>query len=429
MNPIYGMFNGNFKRYSLYNGLSVALQNHPGLTTSIRLTILHARVHENKGEEGIGHFVEHKIMVDGSKKRTAEEADVIRAKFGYHIPEVDVDWVSIPIGVIPNRLEIALDYLSDVPFNPRFDVSRVESQRGRILREIADEKSMPDFEDKQDYHDALFGDHPCNLSIHGREEVVRSVTIDDLRSFHARGYHPNNTRLIVAGPLPSNIEAIIERYFGNISPGYSTDFQFPSIRPLPDKVLLYRDAQELHDHDYPEDTKADLRLGIIVPPFLSQVGSALELLAHSLISYTDSRLFKVISDRDGLAYEIEGGYLGSFNRGFIEIKGPVRARQVERVIDTIFREMARLRTEPISRTELDTLTDDLYYRTLRKLEHSSGSAHLIEGVFETGITPDEWFRRISAVTPEQIREVAERHLPNDRETGKYVLLVRNPILP
>ena len=47
--------------------------------------------------------------------------------------------------------------------------------------------------------EAVFGDHPLGRAVIGRAEIVRAVDSEQLRSFHAERYVPENVVIGAAG--------------------------------------------------------------------------------------------------------------------------------------------------------------------------------------------------------------------------------------
>src|SRR3989344_6026179 len=195
--------NGNYRKFRLGNGLLVALQETPTQTVSGRLRVWHGALNEKKGEEGIAHFLEHSLMTGGSQKYDPERADEIRGTFGFFNAFTGLEETFFPVDMLAEDSQLFLEYVSDAAFNPRFEVSRVEEERQRVLRETADAKSNPKFKDGK----------AC------REAVVGFASVDTLREFHQRGYHPNNMDLILVGALPKNIEDLVQENFAQFPSG------------------------------------------------------------------------------------------------------------------------------------------------------------------------------------------------------------------
>lgn len=422
------ILNGNYREIRLDNGLYVALQETPTQTVSGRLRVWHGALNEKKGEEGIAHFLEHSLVSGGSQKYDSKKFDEIRATFGSFNACTGLDRTSFPVDMLGEDTQLFLEYVSDMVFNPRFDPLRVEEERQRVLRETADEKSNPGFKDSRAYGEAFFGkDSPHIYSILGNESVVGSASVDTLKEFHERGYHPNNMDLILVGALPNNIEELIQKNFGQFPHGNGKRVKFPRNPELHGSIILHTSAPELYNHENPEQSSSQLGISLVAPTEIDEDSYAVRRLVNILGSDANSILFQSISQRGGLAYEIGAKYDGDNNRGGIYINGSVHSVRANEAIDLIFEEMSKLRKDLVSQEVLERLKRNSRYNIAKAFETNAGHVMAIEIMTDTGLTPEEHIQRMDAVTPEKIREVALKYLPPNRQDGKYVLILRDPL--
>jgi len=322
----------NYREFRLDNGLVVALLETPTQTISGRLRVNHGALQEEEGEEGLAHLLEHGLMTGGTEKYDPEKTDEIRSVFGSYNATTGLDRTLFPVDMLAEDLDLYLDFVSDLAFNPRLDGARVNEEKGRALREMADTKSNPGFRDGQAYREALFGGSPETYFIAGKESVIINATPDDLRVFHSRGYHANNMGLILVGGLPSNIEELIAKHFQEKPTGDGKKFEFPALTPLENKTILHTHAPELYNHDNPQESSAQVSISFIVPPGLHEDSYALSMVVRILGGDSNSRLFKTVSQRKGLAYGLGSSYDGVNNRGIVAISGSVhsvRQREAE----------------------------------------------------------------------------------------------------
>jgi len=419
------VLNGKFREYKLDNGLYVALQETPTETIAGRLRVNYGSLHERDGEEGLAHFLEHVLMAGGTKKYSPKQADRIRGNLGYINAFTGLDRTFIPIDILPDDIQTYLDFVSDAAFNPRFDNGRINEERQRVLREIADNKSTPTFKDNLEYQRALLGDHPSTYFGLGKESVVEGAKPEDFIRVHSRGYNANNMDLILVGNLPKNIETQIERYFGNKPTGKNTSFQFPLAKDLEQRAVFHRSVPELYNVDNPQASSAQITLGFLVPPETSEDFAALQILAGILGGDANSRLFQSISQRKGLAYGIQAGYDGSFNKGVMYVSAGVPSVRQNESIDAIFEEMAMLQRKPVIVRELDRIRKSGRYAIAKHFETNQGHVSAIERTNDIGITPEIAMNNWNQVTPEKLQEVAQHYLP--RKDGKYVLVIGDPL--
>ncbi len=417
-----------YRELTLDNGLFVALQNTPTQTISGRLRIFHGAIHEKKGEEGLAHFVEHALMTGGSKKYTPGDTLAVRSILGNLNAFTSPSETSFPVDMLAEDIELYLDFVSDTVSGPRFDEKKIEEERQRVLREMADAKSQPGFRDFKMFRDALFSENsPHNYFILGKEEVIISASVEDLQKFHERGYHASNMDLILAGGLPGDIEDLIAEKFGQITAGSNMKFVFPRNQLLEKNVFLHTSAPELCNQDNPQGSSAYLVLAFPSATSQDEDHYPVNMLVRFLGANSNSLLFRELSQKRGLAYDISAGYDFSDNKGFISIDGKIDASRRELALEAVFEVMKTLQNDLVSEQSLLLLKRWCKYQVAKTYELNNGHVELIQAKIDRGITPQQYFEGLDAVTPQRIRDAANKYLPSNREEGKYVLLLRDPL--
>ena len=426
--PNMAALNGNYRVLALDNGLAVALQNTPTQTISGRLRVHYGGLYEREGEEGLAHFLEHTVMKGGGRKFAPDAAERVMGTFGNINATTSSHETRFLVGMMADDLELYLEFISDVVFHPRFDLGRVNQERQRVLRETADAKSNPTFQDYKDFRDALFGpDSPHTYHVLGREEVVARATPDDLRKFHTRGYNPNNMDLILVGALPKNVDYLVAKYFADKLSGNRTKYDFPRNPDVKRKTVLHRRAQELYNNNDPKSSSASVNIGFVAPTDEAEDSWAVGRLVQILGGDGNSRLFRCVSQEMGLAYGMSSNYSCQHNAGAINIGGSVQATRADEAIDTIFHEMNRLKSELVDGDELTRINRNAGYELAKHFEINDGRVGTIELEMDKRLTPELQLQKMNAVTPEMVREAANKYFPTGRADGKYVLLLRDPL--
>ena len=419
------IFGRNYEEYRLDNGLLVAILHRPTDTIAGVLRVHHGALREEPGEEGYAHFLEHILMSGGSERYTLSETDSIRDSLGYFNAGTYQGRTIFPAHILAEDLELYLDFVSQITFHPTFDGFRLEEERHRILREIADEKSKLRFNDNRAYRKALFKGGVHSYYVGGDEKVIASATAGDLASFHRRGYHPNSMDLILVGDVPHNVREIVEHHFGTQPSGGEGPYRFPSVIPLEGRTILHTLAPDLINKESPLESSAKMRLGFIVPPLQHEDSLPVWMIARLLGEGVNSRLFTTLSQRTGMAYGILCTYDGSNNVGVFTTEGKIMASRVDEALETIFQEFRQIQDEPVGQQEFSRLRKRMKFWFAQVSESNAALGEMIEGKLDYDLRPEHLFRSIDALTPEKIMETARRYLPS-RE-GNYVLLIRDPL--
>jgi len=420
------IINGGYKEYKLNNGLVVALQNTPTQTVVTKLRVNYGSSHEREGEEGMAHFLEHCLVTGGSQKYDPIQADEFRGSFGYSNAFTNIGRTFFVGEMLSEDFEKWLDFASQHALHPRFESDRVNGERERVLREISDAKSNPTYKANKEFNRLFYRAHPKGRFTLGSEEVVRTADTEKIRRFHDRGFHPNNMDLIVVGGLPENADELIERYFGGQSAGEDTRRKFPTLEVLPDKVVVHRPAKERLNPEKPEESSAQIFLAYVAPNGTHPDNYAIRCMSTILGGDTNSRLFQSLGLRKGLAYHVESAYNGDYNAGELHINANVSATRVEEAVNAIFEEIRGLKTQRVDDKHIERMKRIAKYGLVKTFDSNEGHVSAIEAKLDDGLTPEIYMKGYDAVTADRVLEVANKYLL-DRENGKYVLFIRNPL--
>jgi predicted Zn-dependent peptidase len=420
------VINGKFREYKLDNGLVVALQNTPTQTVAGKLRVNYGPSHERDGEEGMAHFLEHCLVTGGSERYDPEKADEIRGSFGLSNAYTKIGRTKFVVQMLSEDLESWLDYISDHVYRPRFDRDRVDGERERVLREISDAKSNPTYLANREFKNTFYRGHPKSIFILGKEDVIGNADQGKIRAFHGRGYSPNNMDLFVVGKLPDNVEGLIERYFGNKVMGKDTRREFPELEPLHDKVVLHRAAPDKLNTDNSEESSAQIFLTYLGPVDAHPDEYAVRTMNHILGGDTNSLLFQNLQLKKGLAYHAETSMNGRYNSGELGVNAVVPAKRIDEAVGAIFEELDRIKNCRVDDKKINRIKKLAKYNLAKNFESNEGHIIAIEVKLDKGLTPESFIEGFNKVTPEIVMEVANKYLP-DRENGKYVLYIRDPL--
>ena len=420
------IINGNYKEYKLANGLIVALQNTPTQTISAKLRINQGSIHEKEGEEGMAHFLEHCLITGGSRKYNPIQADELRGTFGYSNAFTGLGRTFFIGDMLSKDLKKWLDFTSQHALYPRFEKDRVNGERERVLREISDAKSGPSYNVDKEFNGLFYRDHPKGRFVLGSEEVVKKADTEKIQRFHDRGFHPNNMELILAGELPENTECMIEKYFGKQTAGENTRIKFPNLQALPEKVIVRRPAKERLNFEKPEESSAQIFLTFAAPNETHPDSYAVKTMSQILGGDTNSRLFQNLGLKKGLAYRVASSYNGDYNAGELHISANVQATRIEEAVNAIFDELNGLKTKKVDAKHIERIKKYAEYNLAKTFDSNEGHVSAIEAKMDYDLTPESYIEGYGKVTADKVLKMAKKYLP-DRETGKYLLYIRNPL--
>jgi predicted Zn-dependent peptidase len=186
----------------------------------VNLVIRAGSGHEDEGESGAAHFLEH-MLFRGSQNHSAGEVEAYIEGLGGAVNAGTLRDFTHFYAIVPKgSFEESLQALADAVLYPTLDSFEIERERGIILREITrhQEGSREMLWDLA--HRALFSEHPYGRPVQGSSEMVFNLGRESLIAFHHRWYVPNNMALIIVGDV-SEAEALMKakETFGGVSRG------------------------------------------------------------------------------------------------------------------------------------------------------------------------------------------------------------------
>ncbi len=127
------------------------------------------------------------------------------------------------------KLDSALALLSDVTLRPTFPRGELDRKKKEWLTSLLQWRDEPRRLVAVELDRLLYGDgHPYGVPTIGDEKSIRSMTVEDLRAFHAEYAVANNATLIVVGDVTSgSVMPKLEAAFGSWKNGTVPAATFP----------------------------------------------------------------------------------------------------------------------------------------------------------------------------------------------------------
>ena len=387
----------------LDNGIQVVTESMPHVSSvAAGFWVGSGSRDESPRLAGASHFLEH-LLFKGTPTRTAAEiAEAVDAVGGDMNAFTTKEYTAFYVRVLGESLDLGLDILSDVMWDPAFRPEEVEAERQVIMEEILMHSDEPSELVHDRLLEGLFPDHPLGRDVLGDEESIAAMEVEEIRAFHQHHYRPGNIVVAVAGQLDHDevIEGISRRFCG--TPGGEVPRRVAPDGPISPVVVTTRPTEQAH-----------VVLGVPTFGRHDEDRHALAVLDHALGGGLSSRLFQEIRERRGLAYSVYS-YRTTFDDtgvlAFYAGTAPTRAREV---LDLMVAELERVTTEGVTEREVAVAKGHIRGETALSLEDSAARmsrvarSQLLHGEV---MDVDDVLQRIEAVTAEDVDRVAARVL-------------------
>jgi len=398
------------KRFTLDNGLQVALVhwgNMPKVRTT--LSVRTGNAFEAADEVWLADLTAD-LMREGTTSRTATEISKEAARMGGSLNiSVGVDTTTIAGDVLS---EFGADYaalVADVVRNPKFPESELERLKANMSRNLAVSLSRPQQLALQKFRAVLYGDHPYGR-VFPTNEMIKSYTLDQIRSFHASTYGAGRARLYVVGNFdPAAVEASIRKAFAGWTKG----------TPPVAKPPAPASTRAVHLVDRPGAPQSTVILGMPTIDPSSDDFIALTVMDALLGGAFASRITRNIREDKGYTYSPYSELSARYRDAYWAQNADVTTAQTGPSLKEIFAEIDRLQSTPPDPQELEGI--QTYLAGTYVLQNSSrgGITAQLQYIDLHGLPatyPNTYVKKVFAVTPQQVTEVAKKYLQDDQAT-------------
>ncbi len=398
------------KEYRLENGLQVLLfQDMSKPTTTVNITYRVGSRHENYGETGMAHLLEH-LLFKGTPKNPAQHKQLADRGFRYNA-ETWLDgtnyFESFPAK--NESLKWALEMEADRMVNSRIDAEDLKTEMTVVRNEFELGENGPYQVMLKRMGSVAYDWHAYGKSTIGNRSDIENVGIENLRAFYKMHYQPDNATLMVGGKFDADKTlALIASAFGPIP---------KSTRPRP-TLWTVEPAQD-GERSFAVRRAGDFQLLLAafkVPPGSHPDNAPLRVLANALGDDASGRLKKALVD-PGLATRAFAFSVSTYDPGLLYAVAVLRAQQDLNIAqDTMMTELGNVAT--ISAEEVVRAQNAL----LKDAEEEARAPDQLSIKISKYIAEGDWrlffYRRdqIKKVTPAEVSRVAKHYLKRDNRT-------------
>ena len=402
----------SYKITKLSNGLRVIttpLRETQAVTVLVLVKV--GSRYESPDLNGSSHFIEH-LMFKGTKKRPttlalSQELDSVGAEYNAYTSK---DHTGFYIKLAANKVELAIDMLSDMLFNSKFESLEINRERGTIAEEINMYEDNPMLFAPAFLEQVMFGKNNfLGQLIIGPKENIKKITRPALLKFRSQFYHPSNILITICGNFKERqAEKLVRKYFKN-------NYQLPVSSRAEGSIINYQShthyqSQPQIEIKHKSTEQTQLCLGWPAYHYLHPDAEALSALNVILGANMSSRLFINVRERHGLCYFIKSDLNPYQDIGALLIQAGLDKARIKQAIKVIFNELKKLKTQKIKPQELKKAKDYIRGKTILNLEDSSevadwyGTQELLTNQIKT---PEQKLKLIDKVTSSDIKRVAK----------------------
>ena len=229
-------------RKTLSNGVDVLIVPWKTLPIVNALWVVPAgTVHDPSGKSGLASL-HASMLTQGTRDRTATELAEALDELGVTYGTASsLEESSLSFNVLARNLDPALALLVPMFTAPRFDPADFARERDLQLAGLSQGPDNVSWIAGRAFRALLFGaDEPYGRPDDGYVATVKTLTLDDVKAFHAAHWPAAGSHLLIAGDVdPDAIAATLERLIGGWRPvAKAIKVAEASVVPTPNVIYL-----------------------------------------------------------------------------------------------------------------------------------------------------------------------------------------------
>jgi len=395
-----------FQKHNLPNNSKLIIV--PQKSTKVFAVLVLFKVgsrYETPNTNGISHYIEH-LMFKGTIKRPttltiSRELDGYGAEFNAFTSK---DYTGYYVKINCEQREKALDILSDMLHNSKFDEKELNRERNVIIEEIHMYRDNPIMHIEDMIEEEVFDNSSLGWSIAGDEKSMAKIGRKEIINYFKTHYIPQNSVVIFSGNMEGcDPIALAKKYFNdnNVSKNKKPT-EFSKIdKPFTSGIKI----------EHKETGQFQLAIGFPALKYRDPQMPALVLLSNILGETMSSRLFIKVRERKGLAYFVRSMISPYQDTGAFIIRAGLNKENLDLAIKTILKELKEIKLKGPSEREINRARENIKGGLVLELEDASsvaawyGKQELLTGDI---LDVENYMEKLKKVTKNDIINVANK---------------------
>ncbi len=371
---------------------------------------------ETMEENGLSHFIEH-MLFKGTENRTAKDIAVEMDSIGGQVNAfTSKECTCYYARVVDDKIETAIDVLSDLLLNSKIDSVELDKERQVILEEISMIKDHPDDLAHDMVSEIYYEGSEYSKPIIGSNENIKGYKRQDLVDYIEKHYYPENIVISVAGKFDEQeVMQMLEKYFGSFENKSDKRYKEDcgeSFIPKKSFLAIEKDIEQTH-----------IALGFNGVILNDKKRYAYTIFCNLFGGSMSSRLFQSVREDMGLVYSVYS-YLSAYRKcGMFGIYAATGAKTAVTALEIIKKEIVKLQKEGISDEEFTNSKTQLIGNYKLALEsvtsrmQSIGKNLLLLDKVES---QEDVIRKLEAVTKKDVDDIINYIFDFDKMTAVFV---------
>lgn len=355
----------NYRKTTLKNGVRVISERLPSVRSlAIGVWVDVGSRHEQTGEDGLSHFIEHMVF-KGTRRRNAKQVAASLESIGGSLNAFTTrEQTCFTARVLDEHFNEAMDVLADITCHATFTPTNMDRERLVICEEIKESLDNPSDRIHDLFARTFWGDHPLGQPIMGQPETIRTVSRATVKKFLKRHYRTESIVVAAAGAVSHQrlVRTVREKF--NFEPGEGAD-------ALEATRINHRQVAISPD----KNSQTHFCLGFPAIAYNDPRKMTMLAMATYLGGGMSSVLFQKLREQRGLAYSVFAYHDFHRDAGVFGIYLGTDGERLREAYDLIITECRRLKKKRLSTLAITQAKAQLKGHLMLSMESTSNRMH------------------------------------------------------
>lgn len=393
---------GTSHQFTLANGLKViVVENHKLPQISYQLTIDRDELIE-KEKSGLAD-ISGSLLATGTTKHTKAEIDEAVDYIGANLSTGSTGGFASSLTKHTDKI---LTLFSDVILKPSFPEAEFDKIKTQTLSGLQTEKDDPNAISGNVSRALTYGaSHPYGEITN--ESTVSNINLEDCKNYYNSYFKPGNAYLVIVGDItPEVAKAKAEKYFGSWPAGKTPEYEYAFPNGVDNTAVAFVDKSGA------VQSVINITYALDIKPGAPDVIPA-RVMNTILGSGFSGRLFLNLREDKAYTYGAYSSLDADELVGNFSANASVRNEVTDSAITQFFLELNKLRTEPVTKKELELAKSFIaggFARSLESPQTVAGFALNIDMYDLPADYYETYLQKLAAVTIEDVSRVAKKYI-------------------
>ena len=393
-----------YDHFTLDNGVPV-YTIHAGAQEVIQIELVFYAGNCYEQRQGIAAATNF-MLKNGTAKRSAYQLNEAFEYYGAYCNRSCYNETAVlSLHTLTKHLDVLLPVMNEMLTESVFPEQELEIFKQNSKQRLTVNLQKPEFVAGRLIDSYLYGEkHP--YGVYTQPENIDALTTDELKAFYRQYYLQGQCALFVSGQLPANLQPLLNEFFGKLN----------LFKPTFKTSIIASDPADKKKYRIQNDANAVQGAIRIAQPFPNRHHPDFKkvvVLNNIFGGFFGSRLMSNIREEKGYTYGIYSYLQNHIHQSAWVISTEAGKDVCEATIEEVYKEMKKLREEPVEQEEILLVQNYMMGGILGDLDGpfqimAKWKSIILNNLDETYFY--ESVKAIKEITPEELLELANKYL-------------------